>query len=233
MNGTFYGVSVGPGDPELLTLKAVRLLDRVPIIATPRTYSPTGEENTLALDIAAVEVDFSQKEILKLDFLMSRDKEKIALRHDEIAETIAQKLRTGGDVAMLNLGDASLYATCSYIMERLKEQGFSIEIISGVPSFCAMAGVLESSLTTMQEPLHIVPYGSLVETLPLSGNKVVMKTGKSMKDLKAFMADHGHEWEVQGVERCGLPEERIFHSLEEIPEDASYFTTLLIKRRTL
>lgn len=233
MNGTFYGVSVGPGDPELLTLKAVRLLTRVNIIATPRTYSPTGEESTLALEIAAAEVDFSQKEILKLDFLMSRNKEKITQRHEEITETIAQKLRTGEDVAMLNLGDASLYATCSYIMEGLKEQGFALEIISGVPSFCAMAGTLQSSLTTMQEPLHILPYGKLQEVLPLSGNKVVMKTGKSMAELKEFMAQQGELWEVQGVERCGLPEERIFYSLDEIPDDTSYFTTLFIKRRTI
>lgn len=229
MNGIFYGVSVGPGDPELLTVKAVKLLEKVDIIATPRTFDRNNVEKTLALDIASGVVDLSGKEILKLDFLMTRDENLQGKRHEEIAEQMAEKLRRGKDVAMLNLGDASLYATFSYIMELLKNQGFSVEIIPGVPSFCAIAAKLQTSLTTMNQPLHILPAGRLEEVFPLEGTKVVMKTGKSMGKVKSFLLKQEKVYQVQGMERCGLTDEKIIHSVEELEEDLGYFTTLIIK----
>lgn len=229
MNGIFYGVSVGPGDPELMTLKAVKTLEKVCIIATPRTYDQNNVEKTLALDIACGAVNLEKKEILKLDFLMSRDKTLIKKRHKEISETIAEKLRQGNDVALLNLGDASLYSTCSYIMEILKKMGFTVEIIAGVPSFCAVAAQLQTSLTTMNQPLHILPAGSISSVFPLKGTKVVMKTGKSMGNLKEYLENVEPPVSVEGIERCGLPEEKIIHSVEELDPDLGYFTTLILK----
>lgn len=229
MNGIFYGVSVGPGDPELLTLKAVKILEKTKIIASPRTISESEGEKNLALDIAAQVVDLSQKEILKLDFIMSRNTEKTNAQHEKIGKMITDKLKNGEDVAMVNLGDASLYATFSYIMEIVKKAGFSVEIIAGVPSFCAVAAKLQTSLTTMKQPLHILPGGSVESIIPLHGTKVVMKTGKTMGEVKKYLESQENSLEVCGVELCGLENERIFQSVEEIPEDSSYFTTLIIK----
>lgn len=223
-NGIFYGVSVGPGDPELMTLKAVKVLEKVPVIATPQTSST----QTLAYDIACQVVDLSQKELIKLDFLMTRDQEKMRERHVEIADHIIKKLKLGQDVAMLNLGDVSIYSTFSYIMDIVKEQGFLVEIVAGVPSFCAVAATLQTSLTTMQQPLHIMPAGSLEGLLPVEGAKIVMKTGKSMEKVKGLLEEQ-EELQIMAVENCGLQNEKIYRSLEEIEENAGYFTTILIK----
>ena len=115
--GTFYGVGVGPGDPELLTLKAIRAMEHCPVIAAPETRG----EKTLALDIARGAVDLSQKTILTLEFLMTRDKQKLEESHRAQARAVMEYLDQGQDVAMLNLGDVSIYSTFSYLLEIIKE----------------------------------------------------------------------------------------------------------------
>ena len=141
--GVFYGVGVGPGDPELLTLKAVHLLERCPVIAAPRTKS--GE--MLALDIASAAVDLGEKTIVPLYFSMERDKAVQHAAHVDAAEAVRPYLDAGQDVAMLNLGDVSIYATYVYLMEILGEQGYEPVMVPGVPSFCAVAARLGVSLT--------------------------------------------------------------------------------------
>ena len=117
--GTFYGVSVGPGDPELMTLQAVRRLENCPVIAAPQT--PKG--GMLALDIAKGAVDLSGKTILPLRFAMSLDPAVQKAAHIEAARAVKEYLDAGQDVAMLNLGDVSVYATFGYLQEILEAEG--------------------------------------------------------------------------------------------------------------
>ena len=116
--GTFYGVSVGPGDPELMTLQAVRRLENCPVIAAPQT--PKG--GMLALDIAKGAVDLSGKTILPLRFAMSLDPAVQKAAHIEAARAVKEYLDAGQDVAMLNLGDLSVYATFGYLQEILEAE---------------------------------------------------------------------------------------------------------------
>lgn len=222
--GIFYGVSVGPGDPELITLKAVKVLEKVDTIATPRTKG----ENTLALDIVSQVVDMSGKEIIYQDFLMSRDKVLVHQRHLEIAETVKQYLDKGQDVAMLNLGDVSVFSTFSYIMEIIAEQGYTVEVIAGVTSFCSVASTLKLSLTSMNEPLHIMPASNIEDVIKLSGTKVIMKAGKSMHKVKQVIIENNLQDRVKAVQNCGLPNQVICNNIDELSDDLSYFTTLII-----
>ncbi len=225
--GIFYGISVGPGDPELLTRKAVRIMEECKVIATPQTKG----ENTLALDIASAAVDMSGKTILPIRFLMTKDKEALRKSHEEAADEIAAWLDKGEDVGMLNLGDVSIYSTFSYIHEILKSRGYETVVIPGVPSFCAVAAELNMGLTEMGKPLHIIPasHEGLAESLALSGSKILMKTGKSMPAVKQALKDAGLYEKASLVQNCGLPDEKVCHSLDEADEDPSYFTTILVK----
>lgn len=223
--GVFYGISVGPGDAELLTLKAVRTIEKLQVIATPRTKG----ENTLALDIVSQEVDLAGKEILMLDFLMTRDKVKLKQRHCEIANEIKLKLDVGIDVGMLNLGDVSVYSTFSYIMDILLENNYPVEIIPGVTSFCSVAAKLQQSLTTMNEPLHILPGNNVAEGLKLEGTKVIMKSVRNIDNVKKAIYDNGLENNVKAVQNCGLPNEKICNSLDDISDELGYFTTIVVK----
>ncbi|NCB04644.1 MAG: precorrin-2 C(20)-methyltransferase [Clostridia bacterium] len=225
--GTLFGVGVGPGDPELMTLKAVRTIERCPCIATPETAG----EKTLALTIAAGAVDLTGKEILPLRFLMTRDKEAQARCHEALADQIAARLDGGTDVAMLNLGDVSIYSTFAYLMDILTQRGYAVVMIPGVPSFCAVAAALGTGLTTMNEPLHILPASGmeLSEALALKGSKVLMKTGKSMPEVRRVLTEKGLADKTMLVQNCGLPNERICRDLSEAQDDISYFTTMIIR----
>ena len=226
-NGTFYALGVGPGDPELLTRKACRILSGCPVIAAPRTAS--GE--MLALDIAKGAVDLTGKEILPLEFAMARQVSARQTGYRKAAEQIAAVLESGRDVAMVNLGDVSIYATAYYVLDVVRSMGFRTEMVPGVPSFCAVAALLQQSLTVMRQPLHIIPggHGNLEEHLSLPGTKVLMKSGKSLPEVRETLDKLGLSHKASLVQNCGLPDEKVCRDLAEGIPEAGYFTTIVIK----
>lgn len=225
--GVLFGVGVGPGDPELLTVKALRALERCPVVAFPKTR---GETN-LALDIVRrAGVCLEGKTLLPLLFPMTRDKAELVRYHDEAAEALFLHLRAGEDVAVLSLGDVSIYSTFSYLLTRVKEKDFPVEIIPGVPSFCAAAGLVQRSLTAMKEPLHIIPagYEGSLDALSLPGSKVIMKSGSTLPRLCERLDELGLLPRSALVENGGLPNERIVSPLSRETESSGYFTTILV-----
>ena len=224
--GIFYCVGVGPGDPELVTRKGVRTLEACPVLAAPRTKS--GE--MLALDIAQKAAELGDKVIVPLDFSMTRDEKRRWEEYETGAQTIAGYLEAGQDVAMVNLGDVSIYATCTRMAERIKELGFSVCMIPGVPSFCAVAARLGESLTAEGEPLHIFPAGisDLDRALELGGTKVLMKSGRQLPGVLEALDRAGALERSALVENCGLPEERVVAPLEKGTE-SGYFSTIVVK----
>ena len=216
--GVFYGVGVGPGDPELLTLKALRTLERCPVIAAPRTKS--GE--TLALDIV--------RRAMPLEFTMSRDPAVLRASRLRAAEAIAAHLAAGLDTAMLNLGDVSIYATFGYLMDILAGEGYEAVMVPGVPSFCAVAARLGLSLTTASAPLHILPgSGSLAGQLDFPGSKVLMKSGRQLPQAAQILRQKGLLERSAMVRDCGLPTEQVCRDLSQLPEDTGYFATVIVK----
>lgn len=224
--GVLYGVSAGPGDPELMTLKAVRCLGKCPVIAAPQTAGG----RMLALDIARGAVGLDGKTILPLRFAMSRDPEMLRASHEEAALAVKEHLDAGQDVAMLNLGDVSVYATFGYLQEILEAEGYKTVRIPGVPSFCAAAARLGRSLTEMDLPVHIVPAGGfpLEEALDLPGTKVLMKSGRALPQVLEALESRGLLESSAMVQNCGLPGEQAAESLKDAPQSGSYFTTLLV-----
>jgi len=222
--GVFYGVSVGPGDPELLTVKALRVLERCQVIAAPQTKS--GE--MLALDIVRQAMPLDGKTILPLFFTMGRDKSKQHAAHLQAAELVERHLLAGRDVAMLNLGDVSIYATWGYLMELLQAKGYETVMIPGVPSFCAAAARVGMSLASGDTPLHIIPAGGHLEAqLAWPGAKALMKAGQRLSQTVETIRKHGGRAVL--VRDCGLPTEAVYPDLEQLSETAGYFATILIK----
>ena len=222
--GVFYAVSVGPGDPELLTRQACRVLEVCDVIAAPRTKAG----RMLALDIAGGAVDMRGKTILPLDFTMARD---AAVREDSYrtaAAAIEAALAAGRDVAMVNLGDVSVYATAYYILERVRSDGFEVVMCPGVTSFCAVAARLGRSLTRMEEPLHILPGSAELDSaLALPGTKVLMKSGRAIRETVDALERHGLAARAGMVVDCGLETEQVYTDLRQLPEEISYFATIV------
>ena len=182
----------------------------------------------LALDIAAGAVDMQDKTILPLDFTMERSE---AVREDSYraaAAAIKAELSVGRDVAMVNLGDVSVYATAYYILERVRSDGFEVVMCPGVTSFCAVAARLGRSLTHMEEPLHILPGSAdLDSALALPGTKVIMKSGKAIHETAAALERRGLLANAGMVADCGLETEQIYTDLRHLPEEISYFATIV------
>ena len=225
--GTLYGVGVGPGDPELMTRKACRVLASCPVIACPRTR----QGHMLALDIVSQAVSLEGKEILPLDFAMERDAARREICYHEAVESLTARLEEGKDTALLTLGDVSVFSTFGYLAEPVAARGFRTERIPGVTSFSAAAARLGVSLTEMDRPLHILPAAmpELEAELARPGTKVLMKAGRGVSDTLACLERKGLLEKTVLAENCGLPGERVFRDLTELPEDIGYFAVFIVK----
>lgn len=224
--GTLYGVGVGPGDPELMTLKAVRIIEEADVIAAPDNGSGT----SLAFEIAQGALPaLVLKPLVKLLMPMTRDPALLAESHESAARTVAALLEEGKDVAFLTLGDPTIYSTYIYVHKKVLALGYPAEIIPGVPSFCAAAARLGISLAENAEAIHVVPasYRGVDEGLGWAGTKVLMKAGRSFSALREKLCARGMR--AQMVQRCGLEGERVFRSLEEADEESSYFSVIIAR----
>ncbi len=223
-----YGLGVGPGDPELMTLKAVRIIKESDIIVIPKS----GQNVNVAYTIAKGAVpELDKKCIVELDMPMTRDKEKLKTSHDNAAEQVKEWLDEGKNIAFLTLGDPTIYSTYAYVHNRVRDAGYETEIVPGIPSFCAVSAKLNDSLTEAEEALHVIPasYDGVEDSLQMKGTKVLMKSGKSIGKLKQYMKSMDNPPTVKMVERCGMEGERVFHTIDEIDENASYFSVLIVR----
>lgn len=225
--GTFYAVGVGPGDPELLTLKAAAVIRRCPVIAAPQN----ARGGTLALDIVGRGLDLTGKEILTVCFAMQRDQAVRQAAYDAALSQIKPHLDAGEDVAFLTLGDVAVYSTAGYLLDPLKGEGYPTEIIPGVTSFSAVAARLGIGLTEMDRPLHIIPAAAMDtrEALDLSGSKVLMKPCGQVPQVAEALAERGLLERAGLVSNCGLEGEVVCEDLSCLPEHLSYYTTIVVK----
>ena len=220
-----YGISVGPGESELITLKALRIMREVDVIAAAGKNIKEAVSYNIAIRVSP---EIEEKENLAIYMPMTKDKEKLEKAHKEGADLIERKLKEGKNVGFLVLGDATIYSTYIYLHKIIKDRGYEVEIIPGVSSFCAAAARLSIDLASANESIHIIPasYG-VEEALELEGTKVLMKSGKTVADLRKKLEGK----ELMMVENCGMEDEKIYRSAEEIPEDAGYFSTFIVKDR--
>ena len=152
--------------------------------------------------------------------------------HIEAARAVEEYLDAGQDVAMLNLGDVSVYATFGYLQEILEAEGCKTVMLPGVTSFCAAAARLGQSLTGgMEQPLTIAPGRCAAEVLAAPGAKVLMKSGRQLPETLAALADAGLLSRSAMVCNCGLPNEEVWPDLADYDpaRSAGYFATILVK----
>ena len=224
--GMFYAVSVGPGNPAWMTREACDVLGFCPVIAAPKNAA--GE--MAALEVARGAVDLSRKSILPLKFTAARAKSTRKAEYVRAAGSIARVLDAGLSVAMVNLGDVSIYATAYYVLDELRRQGYATQMIPGITSFCAVAATLGTSLTDMDAPLHIYPgeTDNLDTALELSGTKVLMKSGKAIGETAAALSCRGLAKGASMVADCGMPSQKVFSEMTDLPENVGVFSTVIV-----
>ena len=208
---TFIGI--GPGDPELLTLKAVRLLQSADAIALP--------DKGVAMRIVG---DWIQdKPLLKLDLPMRGTRAEWEQAHEEAVKTLLAYLEEHASVAFPVLGDPGIYATSSYLFRKIQAL-HPCEIVPGIPAMCAAAAKLGVPLCEKSESLTVLDHFDGDGELP-QGNTVVMKSGKRMDELRR--AAQGREAYV--VRNLGMDGEWC-GELADAPEmNQYYFTTTIVR----
>ena len=231
MKGKLYGIGVGPGDPELLTLKAKRILDAADVIAVP--VKEKGEKST-ALEIIRPVTELEGKEILEVVFRMARDEGERRRCREAAADQLAKLLDQGRNVAMITLGDVAVYSTYMYVNQYVAERGYETELIPGIPSFCSGASAAGLPLMEGNESLVIVPSVRESEALERAiadfDNVVVMKAGGSIGRIGELLDRYGCSRECACVLSCVGMEDEYIGPLD--PErEYSYFTTVLIKKK--
>lgn len=229
MTGVLYGIGVGPGDPELMTLKAVRLLEECDLIGIPAKE----KASCTAWQIAHRAVPgIEKKPVLAVPVPMTRDPEKLCAAYDAGAGKLEEALKEGKNVAFLNLGDPTVYGSYMELYKRLTKAGYKAVVINGVPSFCAVAAALGQPLGDGNEMIHILP-GSyeLGDLGSFPGTKVLMKSGSRIGEVKEKIALMVRKKEVTAgaVENCGMENQKVYEDIGQLEEEAGYFTTILMK----
>ncbi len=222
-------MGVGPGDPELLTLKAVRVLKASPVVFTPQAV---GSKDSLALTVARDYIDESRQRLIYASFVMDETSDGV---WSEAADRIACYLLDGEDVAFLTQGDPLLYGSFMYVMEKVRaaHPQIPIDVAPGVTSITAAAARAKTPLVSHGERLAVLPamYGidDLRDVLAQNDTVVLMKVNRRALAVASKMEADGELSRCVFVRRATTPREQIAFSLREIePEDADYFSMLIL-----
>ncbi len=226
--GTLYGLGVGPGDPELLTLKALRILRAAPVLA----YPAPAEGHSMARTIAAPHLPGGQTEIairMPLDAARFPAGEIYAAA----ARDISQHLDAGRDVAALCEGDPFFYGSFMYLFARLAE-AHRIEVVPGVSSLTACAAALDAPLAARNDVLSVVPAPldeyQLKARLEGCDAAAIIKVGRHVAKVRRVLQELSLESRARYIERASLAAERIL-PLSEAADTAPYFYMVLVHRR--
>lgn len=231
--GTFYGLGVGPGDPELLTLKALRVLERCPHVFVPKARK---KAESVALDIARSHIP-GDAVVHRALFPMTEDREELVRRWDQTACEVAELLRSGQDVCFLTLGDTLLYSTHIYLLRALQEQLPDVNVVTvpGITAMSAVAALTQFPLGEGKKPVTIVPSADDMSTLDraidLGGTLVIMKVGKRLGAVLDLLESRGVIDGGVFVSRAGLDGERLERDLKDLKSadpKAGYLSTILV-----
>ena len=226
--GKLYGIGVGPGDSELVTLKAARILETVPVIFSPKSSK---EKDSIALSIVKPILekrdDYKRLMIVAPIFPMIEDKSELEKIWDSASEMISQYLDSGRDVAFITLGDTSIFSTYSYVQKRLIDD-YEIETIPGITSFTACAAARNEALVEQNQILTVVPKidDRLEKVLEYSDSIVLMKASRNTSELEASIEEKERKKEIYSVQNCTREDEKI---IEGFSHDKPYLTTTIIK----
>jgi precorrin-2/cobalt-factor-2 C20-methyltransferase len=230
MTGTLYGVGIGPGDPELITLKALKCLERVPVIAYPAPQ----DGDSLARAIVASHLVGGQDEIvIRMPMVAARFPAQEV--YDKAAVEIGAELEAGRDVAVLCEGDPFFYGSFMYLFGRMAER-YPVEVIPGVSSLTACAAVLGAPLVARNDVLTVVPATlkpkALKRRLAEGGEAAaIVKVGRNLAKVRGVLADLGLADDARYVEHATMASQRILPLAAVADGAAPYFSMILVHRR--
>ncbi len=231
-SGKLYGIGVGPGDPDLLTVKAAKVLGTVDVVFAAAS---TKNDYSTALGIARPHMR-KDAVVRHLGFPMTKDKAELETAWEKNAEEVAEVLRNGNTAAFLTLGDSLTYSTYGYLLNTLKKLDPSLpcEAVPGITSYQAAAAKVGFILAESEESL-VISSGvcssqRLEELLRTADNAVIMKTYKNFGDIRHSLEKLRLSDKTVLVSRLGMEGESILHDIRDAPEKPHYFSLALVRK---
>ncbi len=232
MNGKFYGLGVGPGDPELITLKALHILNEADIIIAPETIKDKG---SVAYDIIRSHVQDQGKVVFQV-FPMTYDSKELDDSWNRNMEEILTFLQDGKNVAFITLGDPMVYSTYVYVMRLIRDKGIDVETVPGITSFCAAASRLGIPLSEGNEIIAIVPAAyqceEIDDVLRVADNVILMKPSRGFEETVKKLEEHQLLENTVLITKCGHEDEKISYDVKSlVGEKIDYLSMMIAKKR--
>lgn len=232
VKGRFIGVGVGPGDPELLTVKAWRLIQSADVISYLVNDKGDSQAKTIAKD--AIEAATTVQHNIPIYMPMSTERGKANQAYDQGAVAIVEKLEQGLDVVFLCEGDPLFFGSFSYLLERLQDR-FSCEVVPGITSVNAAAATLVKPLTMLKETFAVISGRhsdeQILTALKQHDTLVIMKAGQARPRILSLLQASGRERDAQYLEYIGRDNQRIVNNVRELAVEAGpYFSLFVITR---
>lgn len=231
MSGIFYGIGVGPGDPELLTVKAIHAIEKVDVLIAPKTEKKDG---SVALSIAKPYLKKDVEIVYQVFPMVKGFAENNTAAWEENKREILELLKAGKNVAFLTLGDPMFYSTYIYVYRLLEHEDITIETIPGVPAFAAIASLVGQPIVEGDDILAIIPATAALEkvnnALKVADNAVLMKVYKNHTEIIDMLSANNMADEAVLVSRAGLDDERIVRDVVKNKEEKlNYLSTILTR----
>lgn len=232
--GTLYGIGVGPGDPELITVKGAKLLGECRTLFAPRSKI---KSESIAFEIASRYVR-KDAQIRELIFPMIKDKNELEKRWNSAAGEVAETLKTGEDACFVTLGDPFLYSTYIYLVRALKKilPNAKVETIPGITAFSATAALTNYPIGEADEPVTIVPSAydldSVRKAVTGKGTVILMKIGKRLKEILEILEEADVMEGGLFVAHAGMENQRVETDLRKLKSEkpeTGYLSIILLK----
>lgn len=233
--GKFYGIGVGPGDPELLTLKAKRILEQTTLLFVPKSRL---EKRSLAYSIVSQAIDKTW-DVIELLLPMTADEDTLSRHWQEAAGVVVEQLSLGRDGAFITLGDPTLYSTFTYLLKYVKsaEPAVEVEIVPGISAVNSISAALQQPLAEGEENLIIIPALQDKDKLAVLArqfdNMVLMKAGRQIDKICTLLQEDGCGRQARLVSRCGFANMTICDDISTLEgQELDYLSTVIIKKQT-
>lgn len=233
--GTLYGIGVGPGDPELITLKALKVLERAPHI-----FAATSSKNTYSLALDIVRAHVGEAQVEKLPFPMTRDQAALEGAWEKNARRVLDVLATGKDAAFITLGDPLTFSTFGYLLKTLKQLDPQVRVVTipGVTSYHTAAALTQTPVSEGEESFYVASgalgAAKLREAVDITDNIILLKTYRHTDDILTSLEEMGLMDRAICISRCGLEGETVVQDLRTLKgQPLPYLSMIIIKKKGL
>ena len=232
MSGIFYGIGVGPGDPELLTVKAIKAIEQVDVLIAPKTEKKDG---SVALSVAKPYLKKDVEIVYQVFPMVKGFAENSTDAWEANKQEILELLNAGKNVAFLTIGDPMFYSTYIYVFRLLENAGVEIKTIPGIPAFAAIGSQLGYPIVEGDDVLSIIPATASPEkvekAMQAADNVVLMKVYKNFEDVADMLDKNEMAEQAVLVSRAGLDDEKIIYDVLAHKKDKlNYLSTILTRK---